>query len=86
MFCKNKILSQNGNQGMMQDHKAYPKNGCEEIFGLGPWELGPSLTPRVSLGTKILSQKIFSYDPIMILFYVFCSFFMPNLEFYAKNS
>ena len=48
------------------------ENHVLKIFGRELSEIGAPATPRVSLGTKILGPKIFSYDPIMMLFYVFC--------------
>ena len=48
------------------------ENHVLKIFGRELSEIGAPATPRVSLGTKILGPKIFIYDPVMMLFYVFC--------------
>ena len=44
------------------------------------------MTPRVSHGTKFFGSKIFSYHPLMILFYVFYCFVLQKiLEIFKKS-
>ena len=47
----------------------WPETEVGEILELHPPEIGAPVTPGMSLGTKIFVSKIFSYDPVMILFY-----------------
>ena len=42
-------------------------------------------TPRVSLGTKFFSSKIFSFDINKLLFHVFWGFVMPKLPKNGKD-
>ena len=48
-------------------------------------ELGTSLTPSESHGTKIFCSKIFSYHPQMMLFYAFLGFGLQKMLKIMKN-
>ena len=49
------------------------------MFGRDLSEIGAPLTPGVSLGTKILVSKFFSYHPQMMLFYAFLQFVLQKM-------
>ena len=55
------------------------KNNVLKIFGRDLSEIGAPGTPGVSLGTKFLVSKIFSYHPPMILFYAFLQFVLQKM-------
>ena len=61
------------------------ENHVLKIFGWGLSEIGAPGTPRVSLGTKFLVSKIFSYHPQMMLFYAFWGFVMQKMLKIMKN-
>ena len=54
------------------------ENHVLEIFGRGLSEIGAPGTPGVSLGTKFLVSKFFSYTPQMMLFYAFLQFVLQK--------
>ena len=54
------------------------ENHVLKIFGRGLSEIGAPGTPGVSLGTKFLVSKIFSYHPQMMLFYAFLKFVLQK--------
>ena len=55
------------------------ENHVLKIFGRGLSEIGAPGTPGVSLGTKFLVSKIFSYHPQMMLFYAFFKFVLQKM-------
>ena len=57
------------------------ENNVLKIFGRDLSEIGAPGTPGVSLGTKILVSKIFSYNKNMMLFYALFPFIMRKLDF-----
>ena len=56
-----------------------------KILVLYPAEIGAPETPGVSHGTKIFGAKIFSYHPLMNLFYGFCGLVMLKKPKIKKN-
>ena len=56
-----------------------------QILVLYPAEIGAPETPGVSHGTKIFGAKIFSYHPLMNLFYGFCGLVMLKIPKIKKN-
>ena len=55
------------------------ENNVLKIFGRDLSEIGAPGTPGVSLGTKFLVSKIFSYHPQMMLFYAFLQFVQQKM-------
>ena len=55
------------------------ENHVLKIFGRGLSEIGAPGTPGVSLGTKFLVSKTFSYHPQMMLFYAFFKFVLQKM-------
>ena len=55
------------------------ENNVLKIFGRDLSEIGAPGTPGVSLGTKFLVSKIFSYHPQMMLFYAFLRFVLQKM-------
>ena len=55
------------------------ENHVLKIFGQGLSEIGAPGTPGMSLGTKFLVSKIFSYHPQMMLFYAFLQFVLQKM-------
>ena len=56
-----------------------------KIFPGAPSEILTPWTPGKSQGTKILGSKIFSYQPVMNLFYEFCGLLMLKMPNIRKN-
>ena len=61
------------------------ENNVLKIFGRDLSEIGAPGTPGVSLGTKFLVSKIFSYHPQMMLFYAFWSIVLQKMLKIKKN-
>ena len=55
------------------------ENNVLKIFGRDLSEIGAPGTPGVSLGTKFLVSKIFSYHPQLMLFYAFLQFVQQKM-------
>ena len=62
------------------------ENHVLKIFGRGLSEIGAPATPRVSLGTKFLVSKFFSYHPQMMLFSAFWGFVLQKMLKIKKHS
>ena len=62
-------------QGVHMDPK-YPEFDIGMLIDRGPKKILAPLTPGLSHGTKIFGQRIFSYHPVMIIFYPFCEVVM----------
>ena len=56
-----------------------------QILVLGPSDIGAPGTLWGSHGTKNFGSKIFSYHPLMILFYGFCGLVMLKMPKIIKN-
>ena len=55
------------------------------VLAVHPFEIGAPGTPGMSLGTKILSSKIFSYHKNMMLFYAFFHFILQKMPKFMEN-
>ena len=55
------------------------ENHVLKIFGRGLSEIGAQGTPGMSLGTKFLVSKFFSYHPQMKLFYGFLKYVLQKM-------
>ena len=56
-----------------------------QILDPDPQKIGAPVTPGVSHGTKIFASKIFSYHPVMIIFYPFCEVVLQKVLENAKK-
>ena len=57
----------------------WPENNSSQIIDSRPPEIGTPVTPGVSHGTKIFGPKIFSFHPLMIIFYPFCGIVLQKM-------
>ena len=71
-------------QGLYLDPKDVGKQHLK-IFPGAPSEILTPWTPGKSQGTKILGSKIFSYQPVMNLFYEFCGLLMLKMAMFGKT-
>ena len=63
----------------------YPEFDIGMLIDRGPKKILAPLTPGLSHGTKIFGQKIFSYHPVMIIFYPFCEVVLQKVLKNAKK-